>query len=428
MIFGIREKIKKKMPAPLIGVYKVARYAVVVAFFYMFRIFPINRRKVVLMNIWGYGDNVRYVAEALVRDDDREMPINNTSLSVVFITNRPSCVEDDGMRALRTNSPAAIFALATAAVWVEVNRKEGYVRKRKGQHYIQTWHGGLPLKKVEGDCEGFLGGKYIRRAKWDSDMTDVYVSNGKFCTDMYRRAFYYKGRILEYGMPRNDGMWNDFCLHNGRHGGSDNEPAHNGPVQPTRHGSGNHHIFKHREETRKLAIYAPTYREMGSTNAYIRDIGRLRQELNEKFGQEFVVVVRMHPLHVDGTEMYAYDEWVINGSGERDLYEMLVGADVLVTDYSNTMFECAMVGKPVFIYASDWDGYADGRGMYFTKEELPFGVAESEEELWENVRDFDYGEYMLRTRAFLQKTGTKETGNASFLVARHIREHCAKDE
>ena len=89
----------------------------------------------------------------------------------------------------------------TAKVWVDSNRKEGYIRKRKGQFYIQTWHGGVPLKKIEGDCEEYLGEVYIQRAKWDSAMTDLYLSNGGFCTDMYRRAFWYTGEILECGTP-----------------------------------------------------------------------------------------------------------------------------------------------------------------------------------------------------------------------------------
>ena len=96
-------------------------------------------------------------------------------MQIVFITNHPEQVPNlKEITALRTNTPRAVFSLARAKVWVDNNRKEAYIRKRKGQYYIQLWHGGIALKRIEGDCEALLGRTYIRRAK-EIPKTRIYL-------------------------------------------------------------------------------------------------------------------------------------------------------------------------------------------------------------------------------------------------------------
>lgn len=62
----------------------------------------------------------------------------------------------------------------------------------------------LDLKKCEKDVEAKLSKSYVYNAKRDSKMADLFISSAKFLTDLYRRAFWYDGEILEVGFPRND--------------------------------------------------------------------------------------------------------------------------------------------------------------------------------------------------------------------------------
>ena len=224
----MRERLKRLAPKWLIAGYRGARYLGITALFFIARLFPIKKNLVVLCSVWGYGDNSKYVAKELVRRKRaacKEKPekgllqgkksLKKTlnpdqnekwrAMQIVFITNHPEQVPDvKEITALRTNTPRAVFSLARAKVWVDNNRKEAYIRKRKGQYYIQLWHGGIALKRIEGDCETLLGRTYICRAKRDSKDTDLFVSNSMFCTQMYRRAFWAQCEIAEYGSPRND--------------------------------------------------------------------------------------------------------------------------------------------------------------------------------------------------------------------------------
>ena len=43
------------------------------------------------------------------------------------------------------------FHMATAKIWVNDSRFPSYVKKRRTQYYIQTWHSSLRFKKIEGD-------------------------------------------------------------------------------------------------------------------------------------------------------------------------------------------------------------------------------------------------------------------------------------
>lgn len=391
-VYDMREKIKKLTPGFLIEIYKKARYFGITALFFIARVFPIDKKMIVFCNVWGYGDNAKYVAEELCA---RKRAGKDLGYKLVFITNHPGQVPRTlPMRALKTNSPAAVFALSRAKIWVENNRKEAYIKKRRGQYYIQLWHGGIALKKIEGDCAKVLGEEYIRRARKDSGNTDLFISNSIFCTNMYKRAFWAACEIMECGSPRNDrfvGMDKLF-------------------------GAGNH----------KTAVYAPTYR--GNRKNYCDfDADKLRAALSGRFGGEWEILVRLHPLVAKGHEL-AGRRGIREISAAPDLYQFLYDADVLITDYSNTMFEFSITGKPVFLYADDLEEYKKERGLYFDFEALPFPKAASEEELFAQILGYRAEDYKEPLREFFQKAGLKESGAAAAAVVDRIERVVAAGE
>ena len=382
----MRETIKKLTPKFLIRIYQFARYLGITALFFVCRIFPIKKNLVVLCNVWGYGDNAKYVGEELCRRMGK-----NKKMELVFVTNHPEQVPKNlPIRALKTNSPSAIFALSRAGVWVENNRKEAYIKKRRKQYYIQLWHGGIALKKIEGDSENVLGKPYIRRAKKDSENTDLFVSNSIFCTEMYKRAFWAKSEIVECGSPRNDYF-----------------------VRAAR-------VRQKKTSERKIAIYAPTYRGAGK-NYCDFNAARLREALTKRFGGEWEILARMHPL-VAGKQEFSQKEGIVDISDKPDLYSYLYFADVLITDYSNTMFEFSIAKRPVFLYADDLKVYRRERGLYFDFERLPFPKAYTKEELYTEIEEYKMENYVKKQEEFFLAAGLKESGMASATVAKRIEQ------
>ena len=76
---------------------------------------------------------------------------------------------------------------------------------------------------------------------------------------------------------------------------------------------------------------------------------------------------------------------VVDVSFYRDVSELYLAADVLVTDYSSVMFDFALTGRPIVFYAYDLDRFRDEiRGFYFDLlPQAPGPVARTEDELVE---------------------------------------------
>ncbi|MBO4782623.1 MAG: CDP-glycerol glycerophosphotransferase family protein, partial [Lachnospiraceae bacterium] len=208
---SIRNDMKKMAPEGAVQKYRTLREDVIEKEFKFFSLFPVEKDKVVFCNVWGYGDNPKWIAESYVRQLRRTTSLSKSAIAekVIFITSKPPLKEEINEDAecitfLKTNTKSAIYALATAGIWVDCNRKENYIQKRKNQIYIQTWHGGLPLKRLELDCREYLPQEYIKNALRDTGMTDIYISNSEYCNELYRRAFGFKKRIFCFGSARMD--------------------------------------------------------------------------------------------------------------------------------------------------------------------------------------------------------------------------------
>ena len=101
--------------------------------------------------------------------------------------------------------------------------------------------------------------------------------------------------------------------------------------------------------------------------------------------------------------------------------EIIAGADAFLTDYSSAIFEADMVYIPGFIYADDLQDYIADRGnLFFDMYKLPFPVALDNEELMENILQFDEEKYRKRTEEFMEEMGIFEDGRASERVVELI--------
>ena len=142
--------------------------------FYSLR--PIKKNKIFITSYYGadYGDNGKYIVEELLRRD-REFDIVWQVKDHLIDSNHLP----DGVRAVKYYSKQAILEAQTSSVWIDNSRKY-FGFKRKDQLYIQTWHGGPGIKRCEKDVEDELEKRYLKRAKKDSKMCDLIISNSTF--------------------------------------------------------------------------------------------------------------------------------------------------------------------------------------------------------------------------------------------------------
>ena len=387
------KKILKRITPNILK--KIIRDLISGKYSYFFWLFPIKNNKIVVCNYYGkgFGDNGKYIVNELINQ--------KYNYDIVWLVKKKSNYNLEFPKEIRTvkyNSFIGLYELATAKIWIDNCRKSFYPPKRKSQYYIQTWHGGIALKQVEKDVEKNLSKLYVDIAKNDSKMADLFISNSNFCTKMYRSAFWYKGEILEAGSPRCDILFK-------------NPQAIHDKVR---------NYFNISPDSRIL-IYAPTFRVDSNTEVYNIDYERLLQVLEKKFGGKWVILVRLHPNISFKDSFLKNISSVINATKYSDMYELLVASDILITDYSSTMFEFSFTGKPVFLYAADIEEYRKDRNFYFDIYSLPYPIAENNDELCNNIKMFDNITYLEKLEQLFSDIGLNENGNASQHVANIIK-------
>lgn len=354
----------------------------------LFGIFPIQK-KVVFSSFWGasYSDNPKFLYEAMKKEQPNYKYIwllQNVEFKV------------EGAEVVRFSSIEALYHLATASIWIDNVRKRPWVVKRPQQYYVQTWHGDIPLKKVEKDAEEKLTSVYIQACKHDSKMADLFLSGAKWRTRNFRNSFWYSGEILEFGSPKSDVFYENMDLTEKK-------------VRT---------FFGLEEE--KIFLYAPTFRSDGNLECYDMNYKTVLRTLQECWGGKWKILLRLHPNIQFLQNTMEYDENVLNASAYPDMNELIVACDVLVTDYSSSMFDGLEANKIVLLYASDISIYAQDRGFYFDIYSLPFPLASDTDAFVKQIKQFDIDVYQRNTNVFKDKLGFLNGKGRSTQIADYI--------
>ncbi|SDK69664.1 bifunctional glycosyltransferase/CDP-glycerol:glycerophosphate glycerophosphotransferase [Streptomyces indicus] len=294
-------------------------------------------------------------------------------------------------------------ALARSRVIVTSGHLPDWFERREGQRVVQTWHG-TPLKRVGLDLTDTL---YADHSHLDalprlSAQWSVLVSPSRHATSVLPRALAYEGEVLEAGSPRNDVL---FAADRAKV--ADRVRAELG-LSP--------------EDERRIVLYAPTYRDH-----LIHSGGRFRHEetldlpqLERALGDDHLLLVRRHP-RAAGRLPGASATFVRDVTTYPDATELLLSADVLITDYSSLMFDFAHTGRPLLFHTYDLEHYRDTvRGFTLDFEAAaPGPLLTSTGEIVEALRDLDgtAARHADAYAAFRQAYGDLDDGKAAARVA-----------
>ena len=360
---------------------------------------PIKINRVVFdsYNGRGYSDSPKAICEVLLRSGEE--------LELLWLCRDEAAAKTlpEGVTAVPNTGMKKIKALASAKVWVDNCRKYENL-KRKNQVYLQTWHG-FALKKLEADVADKLEPAYVEAAKRDSAQCDAFISGSAFMTKLYRERFWYQGAVLELGTPRNDIFYRDHAALHAKVCKALGLP-----------------------EDRKLALYAPTFRDDHSIDAYRLDAAMVRRKCEENFKGEWSVLIRLHPnVAQQSAALFAYDgDRLVDATAYPDMQELLCAAGLLITDYSSSMFDYALTGKPIVQFATDIEAYQKDRDFYFPLDALPFPLARSNEELETILTDLQPLWTSPAWAEFAREQGFCEDGNASVKCAALILQQIKK--
>jgi CDP-glycerol glycerophosphotransferase len=117
---------------------------------------------------------------------------------------------------------------------------------------------------------------------------------------------------------------------------------------------------------KRTVLYAPTYRDhvYDQHGRYRLDLQLDLERLRTAVGEDTVILFRKHHYIVDPVPTDPHG-FIRDVSRYPDGTELMLAADVLVTDYSSMMFDYANTGRPMLFFTYDLDAYADEiRGFY----------------------------------------------------------------
>mgnify|MGYP002738410647 CR=1 FL=1 len=302
------------------------------------------------------------------------------------------------------------LTMPRARFWITNTRQPLWLHKSKKTTYLQTWHG-TPLKKLGRDIEevnipGYSKESYGESFSKESARWDYLVSPSQYATEIFRSAFGYQGPVLETGYPRND------CLTQISGNAEKVTTLKKKIGLPT---------------DKQLVLYAPTWREKEQrvNGKYQFSTPFPFDEVVENLGEEAILLVRMHYLVAQAFDFDRYADKVINVSTGYDMAELLAVSDLLITDYSSSMFDYAITGNPMIFYIPDQKEYDEEmRGFYFPMENhLPGEMASDKDSLIQTLITWKKDKELIKTpqyATFKETFTTLETGQAAKQVTQAL--------
>ena len=362
----------------------------------VFCVFPIQKNKIIFVPSNGhYYCNLKYIYQR-IKEEKKDW-------NCIWASRRKrDDTYPEGTKYVSIHSVSFLYQYMTASVVLFNDVLPSWLCKRNGQIIIDTWHGGGAYKK----CDAV----YLRNPnRWQKkrlyrtiDKIDYLISSCEKFDKIFPKDTGIQNGYLPIGMPRNDIFFSEEKMREAaeRVRGCYGVSADCG-----------------------IVMYAPTFRDDGMMPDL--DTEKLLAALETRFHKKFVLFVRSHP-HVAKDIFEGSGDWkrIFDVSAYADMQELLCVADVLITDYSSSVWDFSFTGKPCFLYATDLEHYLTERNFYTPIREWPFPLAETNAELAENILHFNDEMYAQDVREHHERLGSYETGRASEAMCNLLESLC----
>lgn len=261
--------------------------------------------------------------------------------------------------------------LTTAKYLVNNVTFPSYYTKKKGQVYINTWHG-IPLKTLGYDMPD--GCVEIANVERNFLCVDYLISANSFLTDVYKRGYklegIFNGKIVEEGYPRLDLLFRfsrDEVL------------------------TKLEKLGIKIDRSKKIILYAPTWKGVNYAHAEagVEEYFEFKETLEKTIDtSKYQILVKPHQrvfqlAHDKMTEPFFVPATI-------DANEILSVTDILVSDFSSIFYDFLATKRPILFYIKDIETYKEQRGMYHSLDtHLPGPNVQTLEDLAKLINDID---------------------------------------
>lgn len=372
----------------------------------MVKVLPVSKDVILFESNLGrnYTGNPKAIYERMV-----ELGLDK-KYRIVWIFSHPGEKIPGNAKQIKRVRFRYFYYCAIAKVWILDCRHPRFLIKRPENLYIQTWHG-TPLKKLALDMEVIdMGGvkdieHYRNEFRKNSSVWDCLISQNHFSSEIFRRCFDFKKKMLEIGYPRNDILING----NKKEFIDQLKRKYNIPMD------------------KKVILYAPTWRD----NEYYDD-KRYKfataldfKQAKEALSDEYIMIVKYHYLIADRVDWTGMEGFVYSFPAEQEISELYLISDMLITDYSSVMFDYSLLKRPMFFFAYDLENYRENlRGFYFDMlEEVPGPISMTTKQLIQDIKQYDATKWEEKYKAYSNKFNHVDDGKASLHVIELIENH-----
>ena len=350
------------------------------AFFRFIGLFIRVKEDIVLMNGHGYryNDSPRAIFEKMIK-----LGLDK-KYKVIWALNDITNVEiSSAFKIVRMDTFEYFKCALMAKYWIScVNIERGLKFKKRKTIYLNTWHGA---------SLNYVGNAVSGRKDFDFRHIDYFCYNGEYERDFIKRDFRVRDEaLIPTGYPRNDELYY----------------ATDKTKNMLRKKIGI-------PEGKKVILYAPTWRESddgGNSFKLIPPIDWKKWE--EQLGKKFVVLLRTHPYTTELMNV-AFNDFVRDYTDYPKVNDLLIIADVLISDYSCIQLDYSILAKPQICFGYDYDDYKLQRGFYFDLEKtMPNGVLKDEDSVIELLLNMNYENECRKSEKF-RNEHMQYGGNAS---------------
>lgn len=366
---------------------------------HIFKKFDIIQNKIVFVSFdgKGYGCNPKYIAEEILR---RKLPVD-----LVWLVDNINYPMPEKIRKVLYNSLDAAYELSTAQVIITNEMTKLLFEKKKEQYLIMTWHGPWGLKYVNLDLGERVTPALIKAINDSNSVTDLMIADSDENYEEIRRAFDWKGDVIKCGMPRQDLFFKNSREIKERVKKTLGIPPERNDI--------------------KILLYVPTFRDIQTqpVEVYQMDFQKLLRVLTEKFGGQWGALMRLHPiLSTSGlsSKIFKTAPNILDVTAYPDVQELLLIADIVLTDYSSALYDMILQSKPALILAKDVEWYTKSRGLKPHFYELPYKVNQTEDELFDYIRKTDFDKLKKNVKKYCAKIAPYSKGDAAKKVVNKI--------
>lgn len=358
-------------------------------------IVPTNNKRIVFVSFGGrkFDDSPKALYDEVLSRQE----FHNWDLIWAFVSPNKFIIPRG--RKVRIDTIDFFITLLSSKVWIsnsDIDRGIGL--NIKGVIRVETWHG-TPLKKIGGDenTGSMLLNKKYRFTKKDN--RTIRCAQSEYDRNIFMRIFHAtQESILLSDLPRNDSLLTYSELRC-------NEIKHQLGIS----------------KKKKVILYTPTYREYAfnsENQIYLAppiEIGKWQKNLDK----EYVLLFRAH-YAVTAALRLEENHFVKDVSQYPYLNDLYAISDIMISDYSSTYFDYAILDRPMFCFAYDLEEYEEKRGLYLDlNTTLPCPVDKDEDTLLKHILEIDYDKATSRTKQFHARF-SPYAGYASSLVVNKI--------